>query len=105
MTLDDALLDHLAHLARLYLPPEEREHLRADLTRILEYVAILDGFDAGAAPAAIGEAPRESVLRDDGIVPPLPQQAALGPAPEVLDGHFAVPTVVRRDLRAPADGG
>jgi aspartyl-tRNA(Asn)/glutamyl-tRNA(Gln) amidotransferase subunit C len=105
VTLDDALLDYLAHLARLRLPPEERERLREDLTRILAYVAILDEVDVGEPPAPADPVPEDPVLREDVTVPPLAREEALAPAPEVLEGHFAVPAVVQRELRPSSDGG
>jgi aspartyl-tRNA(Asn)/glutamyl-tRNA(Gln) amidotransferase subunit C len=101
--LDDAGLDHLARLARLRLTPEERARLREDLERILEYVAILDAVDPGDHPAPL-EAVGGDSLRPDEVHPPLTNEAALAAAPEALDGHFAVPAVVRRELKAEENG-
>lgn len=100
MTLDDALLDYLAHLARLRLAPEERERLRQDLTRILEYVAVLAEVDPGESAGAGAAAMEDPVLREDEAVTPLAREVALDPAPEVLEGHFSVPAVVQREPRA-----
>ena len=103
MRLDDAGLDHLARLARLRLTPEERVSLREDLERILEYMATLDAVDPGGDPGAPEATGGADWLRDDEVLPPLTNEAALAAAPETLDGHFAVPAVVRRD--APAEEG
>jgi len=51
MLLDDAALDHLADLARLELDDAERGALRADLERLLDYLAHLQSVDVtGVAP-------------------------------------------------------
>ena len=51
MLLDDAALDHLADLARLELDDAERGPLRADLERLLDYLAHLQSVDvSGVAP-------------------------------------------------------
>ncbi len=51
MLLDDAALDHLADLARLEFDDAERGALRADLERLLDYLAHLQSVDVtGVAP-------------------------------------------------------
>jgi aspartyl-tRNA(Asn)/glutamyl-tRNA(Gln) amidotransferase subunit C len=82
---------HTATLARLELDPSEVERLTNELGRILDYIDQLQEVDVeGVEPTehvALGALP----LRPDEPVPGLSHERALGPAPQVLDGGFAVP--------------
>lgn len=74
MLLDDAALDHLADLARLELDGAERGALRADLERLLDYLAHLQRVDVtGVAPmtrpATVDEVPASS---DEAVAPAPP---------------------------------
>jgi len=101
MDLGESFLIHLGRLARLRLLPEEAQRLRRDLERILEYVAVLDEIDPGGSlPLSDGRG-RFDLLRADEVGEVLPPGEALAAAPEVLDGSFAVPVVVRHEREAP----
>jgi aspartyl-tRNA(Asn)/glutamyl-tRNA(Gln) amidotransferase subunit C len=122
VSLDEGTLAHLGRLARIRLTPEEAEQLRHDLARILAYVAALDSIDTGGPspaptgpgvqearegrPEQRGQPERPEHLREDRVEPGLTQEEALTPAPEVLDGHFAVPAVLEAGRRRRAvEGG
>ena len=83
--LDDAALDALAALARLDLAPADRDGLRHDLQRILDYVDRL-------------------AAADDPSVPPLrwPRPGAAEVEPGDLRSDVERPPP--RSARAPADG-
>jgi aspartyl-tRNA(Asn)/glutamyl-tRNA(Gln) amidotransferase subunit C len=75
MLLDDAALDHLADLARLELDDAERGALRADLERLLDYLAHLQSVDVtGVAPMS-----RPATL--DEVAPSGEDAAAAAPPP------------------------
>ena len=47
MKVDDALVDHLAHLSRLHFEPAEKEAIRQDMEKIIGFVtftATITGF-------------------------------------------------------------
>lgn len=90
-SIDDEALAHLERLARLEVPADERESVKADLAAVLEFVAQLnhlpvDGADLAGAEATSG--------RPDVPRPSLGQQAALSVAPAARDGYFEVPRTV-----------
>jgi len=49
--LTDKEVDHIAKLARIELSDEMRERMKNDLTKVLDYIALLDGVDtSGVEP-------------------------------------------------------
>lgn len=105
MDVDDARLTHLADLARLALHDEDRAPLRADLRRLIDYLAQLQNVDVdgveplhrplaqGAAGAAQG-APAGT--RADSIAArrTLDAQALAALAPAVVEGRVRVARTV-----------
>lgn len=116
MTLDSGALDHLCRLARLELPAEEAAALRADLARILDYVAVLQrtrskSEEPHRAPIAeTGTSPRDDqprirlAWREDLVRWSAEAADALSQAPEFLENHFAVPTVVVSEAKLSRGG-
>lgn len=91
MTISAADVRHIARLARLDLTDEEVARFQDELSKILDYVAQLDGLDAGEA--AEPPAP-DQPLRDD-VVEPWPDVRPLhDEAPDFRDGTYRVPRVV-----------
>lgn len=90
-SVDDRTLEHLERLARLEVPAEERDGIKADLSTVLTFVAQLADLAIGAdAPKT--DAP--SAARPDVQRPSLGQAAALAVAPASRDGYFEVPRTV-----------
>lgn len=97
--LDDAALDHLADLARLDLRDADRETLRRDLQRVLDYVDRLAAYDDPEArplrhPAHDDRPVPAAALRSDH---PAATSAALDAAVERRGGHVVVPRTVDAD--------
>jgi aspartyl-tRNA(Asn)/glutamyl-tRNA(Gln) amidotransferase subunit C len=96
VTLSDADLLRLAALARLELAAEEREALRSQLERIIEFARQVQQVETHGVPPTsqvLGVAPR---LRDDEPVPSLARDTALQQAPDAAksDGLFTTPRVL-----------
>jgi len=90
---------YVADLANLSLTEAEVARFRADLDGILEHVEKLNAADTtGVEPMAqvLFEADPEATLREDAVVPPLSNQAALSNAPQGGAGYFKVPKVIER---------
>ncbi len=87
----DELL-HVARLARLALHEDELDATAAELSSILEHVAVIEELDLeGVEPTAhIGDV--SDSLRADTARPSLPRDVALAPAPAVRDDGFLVPS-------------
>ncbi len=87
-------VEHIAHLARLSLTPEEIGKFRQQLGGILSYVEKLGEIDtSGIEPTshtlAIGNVMREDMPRHS-----LSGDAALANAPERADNFYRVPRII-----------
>ncbi|HEU4481378.1 MAG TPA: Asp-tRNA(Asn)/Glu-tRNA(Gln) amidotransferase subunit GatC [Actinomycetota bacterium] len=94
MTIDRAAVDHVARLARLDLSEEERERMRAELTKILEHADQIQALDLDGVEPTSHAIPLRNVMRADEVRPSLEQAEALSNAPKSEDGRFLVPRIV-----------
>lgn len=94
MSLSLADVEHVAMLARLGLPTEERERLREQLSTILGHIEVLNRLDTENIAPTAQVLPLVNVLRDDEATPSLSQEAALANAPHTRDGFFAVQAIL-----------
>ena len=90
--VDRALLQHLAELARLHVPPERQAALLQNAQRVVQaFDALRDlPVPADAETAGVEATP----LRPDRAEPPLPLADVLANAPRTAGGMFVVPRVV-----------
>jgi aspartyl-tRNA(Asn)/glutamyl-tRNA(Gln) amidotransferase subunit C len=91
--IDERTMANLERLAGLKLSPEERERLKADLTRILEYFQKLGELDTDGVPPFDPLPGRVNAWREDEPQPSLAPEEALANAPQTERGHFKVPRV------------
>jgi aspartyl-tRNA(Asn)/glutamyl-tRNA(Gln) amidotransferase subunit C len=90
---------YVADLANLELTGAEVAKLQIDLNGILEHIDKLKEIDTtGVEPMAqvLFDAEETATLRDDIVIPPLGNQAALANAPQSGAGYFKVPKVIER---------
>jgi aspartyl-tRNA(Asn)/glutamyl-tRNA(Gln) amidotransferase subunit C len=93
-TLSRRDVEHVAHLARLGLSPEEVTQLEGQLNHILEQFAVLATLDTEAIPPTARVIELENVLREDVVRPSFERETALANAPERTAEHFLVPVVL-----------
>ncbi len=93
MSLTTAEVTHVARLARLRLSPEELEHMREQLSDILDYIAMLQEVDVTDVPITAQVTGLTSVLRPDQVVGKLIPEQVLANAPDAQDGMFRVQAV------------
>jgi aspartyl-tRNA(Asn)/glutamyl-tRNA(Gln) amidotransferase subunit C len=86
----------IARLARLELSDEEIERYREELGQILELVGELDQLDTEGVEPTSHVLDLINVLRQDQPRPPLSREAALENAPEVKEGKFRVPPILKK---------
>ncbi len=97
MKLTEQQVRYVAGLANLALSDAEIGKLHADLEGILEHFDKLNEVDTtGVEPMAQVFSGDHAALREDSIVPPLDNQAALANAPQPGAGYFKVPKVIER---------
>jgi aspartyl-tRNA(Asn)/glutamyl-tRNA(Gln) amidotransferase subunit C len=91
ITRDDVL--HVARLARLEIPEDEIEHVRAELGAILEAVGKVAELDLTDVEPTSHPLDVVNAWGDDEPRPSLPREEALANAPDPEDGQFRVPAV------------
>jgi aspartyl-tRNA(Asn)/glutamyl-tRNA(Gln) amidotransferase subunit C len=87
---------HVADLARLGLTNDEVKKMGEELWVILESVEQIGKLDLSGVPPTANTSNSTNVFRPDEPDVPLqclPRGKALSPAPEAMDGLFAVPRI------------
>ncbi|MBB3771161.1 aspartyl-tRNA(Asn)/glutamyl-tRNA(Gln) amidotransferase subunit C [Angulomicrobium tetraedrale] len=94
MSVDQATVRRVAHLARIAVTEDEVAHLQGELNAILAFVDELGEVDTTDVEPMTSVIPMQLPLRadvvDDGFYP----DRVLANAPLAEDGFFAVPKVV-----------
>jgi aspartyl-tRNA(Asn)/glutamyl-tRNA(Gln) amidotransferase subunit C len=94
MSATDFDIQHVAHLARLELTPEEERKLRAQLNQILGYIEKLKELGVSNAEPTAHAVPMVNVTRPDEVRPSLSNEEALRNAAAKAGGLFIVPKIV-----------
>ncbi|WP_322496258.1 Asp-tRNA(Asn)/Glu-tRNA(Gln) amidotransferase subunit GatC [Chloroflexus sp.] len=93
MSLSEAEVRHVARLARIALSDEEIAVMRAQLSAILDYIAMLQEVDVSDVPPTAQVTGLTTVWRPDVVGEMLTQAQALANAPDQQDGMFRVRAV------------
>ena len=84
---------HVAGLARLGLTEDEIGEMGGQLDAILDSIEKIRELDLTDTPPTANPLNLSNVLRPDEPRPELPGEEALAPAPDAVDGLFAVPRI------------
>ena len=84
---------HVANLARLGLTDGEVEKMSGQLGAILDSIEQIQELDLADVPPTSNPLNLTNVLRPDDPHRELPRDEALAPAPDDVDGLFAVPRI------------
>lgn len=94
MSLDPAVIDHLARLSRLALDDAEKVRLGADLARTVAMMDALQRIEVeGVAPLAQPHA-LPAGLRPDAVTEPDASEALLALSGASHGGYYLVPRVI-----------
>lgn len=96
MEVNDALVDKLAHLARLSFDGQEKEGIKQDLQKMITFVEKLNELDLENLEPLIHMSPEVNVLRNDEIRGSVSREEALKNAPKTDGEFFLVPKVIKR---------
>lgn len=99
MRISEEQVRYVAALANLNLSAAEIARFQTELDGILEHMDKLKEIDTeGVQPMAqvLFEAGETATLREDVVVPPLGNAAALANAPQPGAGYFKVAQVIER---------
>ena len=94
ITLEEAR--RIAQLAHMRFDDDiELDRLRGQLEQILGYIGKLGELDTGGVEPAVGLAAGiMGPLREDTLLPTLPEGEVVANAPECGRGHFKVPRII-----------
>jgi len=95
MEVNDALIDKLAHLARLQFDESEKEEIKNDLQRMIAFVEKLNALDLENVEPLLHMSGEINVLRDDEIQGSITRKEALSNAPVHDNQFFKVPKVIK----------
>lgn len=93
-TPPDLNIDHVAHLARLALTPEEKATFSAQLSDVLANIETLKQVDVSGVEPTAHAFPLYNVWQEDVARPGLPVEQALRNAPAQRENMVVVPKVV-----------
>jgi aspartyl-tRNA(Asn)/glutamyl-tRNA(Gln) amidotransferase subunit C len=93
MPITQQELDHLCRLAHVGLTPAESEHMRDEISSILDHIAVLRQVDTSDVRATAFAVPIENVVREDVAAPSWVPARALANAPKREDGLFEVQAI------------
>jgi aspartyl-tRNA(Asn)/glutamyl-tRNA(Gln) amidotransferase subunit C len=96
MEVNDALVDKLAHLARLKFDAAEKEEIKKDLQKMISFVEKLNELDTTGVEPLLHMSEQINVLREDEIRGSISRKEALKTAPVHDEQFFKVPKVIRR---------
>jgi aspartyl-tRNA(Asn)/glutamyl-tRNA(Gln) amidotransferase subunit C len=94
MSVSKKEVEAIAVLARLEFSESDKEKMIGELNTILSYVSQLNEVDTSNIEPLINMGDRTNVLRDDVLVPSVPNAEALKNAPDFQDRFFKVPKVI-----------
>jgi aspartyl-tRNA(Asn)/glutamyl-tRNA(Gln) amidotransferase subunit C len=94
MSVDDATVRRIAHLARIAVADDEVEHLRGELNAILAFVDQLSEVDVTGVEPMTSVTPMAMKKRADVVTDGGDADAVLQNAPAREGNYFVVPKVV-----------
>jgi aspartyl-tRNA(Asn)/glutamyl-tRNA(Gln) amidotransferase subunit C len=96
MKVNEALVDKLANLARLQFNVEEKEGIKNDLQRMIQFVEKLNEVDTTGVEPLLHMSEQVNVLREDDVQGSIPTTEGLKNAPVHDDQFFKVPKVIKK---------
>lgn len=96
MHIDEKVVDHIAHLARLEFTGESKKAIQADMERIITFMDKLSEVDTTGVEPLIFMSDEVNVLREDVAVDSLTHEEALKNAPKRDSDYFRIPKVLNK---------
>jgi aspartyl-tRNA(Asn)/glutamyl-tRNA(Gln) amidotransferase subunit C len=95
MEVNDALVDKLAHLARLKFSTSEKGEIKNDLQKMIAFVEKLNELDTTGVEPLLHLTDEINVLREDEVRGSISREEALKNAPNHDGQFFKVPKVIK----------
>lgn len=96
MEVNDALIDKLANLARLKIEDSERESVKTDLQKMIQFVEKLNELDTTGVEPLLHVSSNVNILRADEVKGNISRNEGLKNAPIHDEQFFKVPKVIKK---------
>lgn len=94
MSVDQAIVRRIAHLARIAVSEDEVPHLQGELNAMLAFVEDLNAVNVDGVEPMTSVIPMRMRLRQDAVTDHAGADVVVGNAPVSEDHFFMVPKVV-----------
>lgn len=94
MEINEALIDHLANLAKLSFEGAQKDAIRQDLERMIAFVDKLSELDTTGVEPLIFMSEEVNRLREDIVHQDITHEEALRNAPKKDSDYFRIPKVL-----------
>jgi aspartyl-tRNA(Asn)/glutamyl-tRNA(Gln) amidotransferase subunit C len=94
MSIDQATVRRIAHLARIAVADDEVPHLQGEINAILSFVEALDAVDVTGVEPMTSVIPMVLRRREDVVTDGEIESLVMANAPLVEDDFFLVPKVI-----------
>ncbi len=94
MSVDQATVCRIAHLARIAVTDAEVPHLQNEINAILAFIEELSAVDVSGVEPMTSVIPMKLPMREDVVTDGEIERAVLANAPLAEDGFFLVPKVI-----------
>jgi aspartyl-tRNA(Asn)/glutamyl-tRNA(Gln) amidotransferase subunit C len=96
MEVNDKMVEKVAHLARLKFDDSEKESIKKDLQRMIEFADKLNELNLDGVEPLLHMSEEVNVLREDEIKGSIGREDALKNAPIHDEEFFKVPKVIKK---------
>ncbi len=96
MEINDELVQHIAHLARLEFEGDELNEIKGDMSKIIGFMDKLSELDTEDVEPLIFMTDKVNVLRDDKPERTLTSEDALRNAPKKDSDYFRISKVLKK---------
>lgn len=96
MKITDEIVDHIAHLARLEFVGKEKQEIKQDMEKIINFMDALNSIDTSGVEPLIFMSDEVNVLREDVSVETISKNDALKNAPKKDSDYYRIPKVLAK---------
>ncbi|MEO6523139.1 MAG: Asp-tRNA(Asn)/Glu-tRNA(Gln) amidotransferase subunit GatC [Mucilaginibacter sp.] len=94
MTIDNEIVDKIAHLARLDIKDSEKADMAADMNKVLDFMAKLNEVNTTGVEPLVYMTEITNSIREDVVLQEITHEEALENAPEKNADYFRVAKVI-----------
>jgi aspartyl-tRNA(Asn)/glutamyl-tRNA(Gln) amidotransferase subunit C len=96
MKITDEIVEHIAHLARLEFIGDEKQEIKQDMEKIINFMDALNSVDTSGVEPLIFLSDEVNVLREDVAIDTISKNDALKNAPKKDSDYIRIPKVLNK---------